>query len=98
VTEETDRLPDGFVASFEYIDPKTILEELRQKPARRSATIWAFQNEIRPSDLYCYLGARFGPPNGVRIPVHAGHQFRSMPGHDSGPCRATIPVDAGRGV
>ena len=22
----------------------------------------------------------------------------SMPGHDSGPCRATIPVDAGRGV
>jgi hypothetical protein len=34
----------------------------------------------------------------VRIPVHAGHQFRSMPGHDSGPCRATIPVDAGRGV
>ena len=34
---------------------------------------------------------------GVRIPVHAGHQFRSMPGHDSGPCRATIPVDAGGG-
>ncbi len=34
----------------------------------------------------------------LRIPVHAGHQFRSMPGHDSGPCRATIPVDAGRGV
>jgi hypothetical protein len=32
------------------------------------------------------------------IPVHAGHQFRSMPSHDSGPCRATIPVDAGRGV
>jgi hypothetical protein len=34
----------------------------------------------------------------MRIPVHAGHQFRSMPGHDSGPCRATVPVDAGRGV
>jgi len=34
----------------------------------------------------------------LRIPVHAGHQFRSMPGHDSGRCRATIPVDAGRGV
>jgi hypothetical protein len=34
----------------------------------------------------------------VRIPVHAGHQFRSMPGHDSGACRASIPVDAGRGV
>jgi hypothetical protein len=34
----------------------------------------------------------------MRIPVHAGHQFRSMPGHDSGPCRATVPVDAGQGV
>jgi hypothetical protein len=49
--------------------------------------------------------SQFGDPNPhtpaaviVRIPVHAGHQFRSMPGHDSGPCRATIPVDAGRGV
>jgi len=34
----------------------------------------------------------------VRIPVDAGHQFRSMPGQDSGPCRATVPVDAGGGV
>jgi len=34
----------------------------------------------------------------VRIPVDAGHQFRSMSGQDSGPCRATVPVDAGRGV
>jgi hypothetical protein len=32
----------------------------------------------------------------VRIPVDAGHQFRSMSGQDSGPCRATVPVDAGR--
>jgi hypothetical protein len=40
----------------------------------------------------------FGRNLYLRIPVHAGHQFRSMPGHDSGPCRATIPVDAGRGV
>ena len=31
----------------------------------------------------------------LRIPVHAGRPFRSMPGHDSGPCRATIPVHAG---
>jgi hypothetical protein len=34
----------------------------------------------------------------LRIPVDAGHQFRSMSGQDSGPCRATVPVDAGRGV
>jgi len=34
---------------------------------------------------------------GMRIPADAGHQFRSMPGQHSGPCRATVPVDAGRG-
>jgi len=39
-----------------------------------------------------------GPMSYMRIPVDAGHQFRSMSGQDSGPCRATVPVDAGRGV
>src|SRR5438034_7671325 len=24
------------------------------------------RNEVRPVDLYCYLGARFGPPNGFQ--------------------------------
>jgi len=33
----------------------------------------------------------------VRIPLHAGHRFRSMSGQDSGPCRATLPEHAGRG-
>ena len=33
----------------------------------------------------------------LRIPVHAGHRFRSMPGQRSGPCRATIPEHAGIG-
>jgi hypothetical protein len=28
----------------------------------------------------------------VRIPVDAGHQFRSMPGQHSGPCRATVRI------
>ena len=32
----------------------------------------------------------------VRIPVHAGPRFRSMPGRCSGACRATIPAHAGR--
>lgn len=71
MTNET-RLPDGFIASWEYVDPKTILEELKQKRQqnekheKRDATMWTFQNEVRPSDLYCYLGARFGPPNGIQ--------------------------------
>ena len=31
----------------------------------------------------------------LRIPAHAGPQFRSMPAGDSGACRARIPVHAG---
>jgi hypothetical protein len=55
-------------------------------------------DEIYGSIRIQAIGPRDAGINRVRIPVHAGHQFRSMPGHDSGPCRATIPVDAGRGV
>jgi len=42
--------------------------------------------------------AERGRLHALRIPVDAGYQFRSMPGQDSGPCRATVAVDAGRGV
>jgi hypothetical protein len=34
-------------------------------------------------------------PISLRIPVHAGHRFRLMTGHDSGACRATVPVMPG---
>lgn len=34
----------------------------------------------------------------LRIPADAGPQFRRKPGQDSGPCRATVPEDAGPGV
>src|SRR5260370_42414198 len=29
-------------------------------------TKWILKNEIKPVDLYCYLGARFGRPNGLQ--------------------------------
>ena len=27
---------------------------------------WCLGNELKPSDLYCYLIAKFGPPNGIQ--------------------------------
>ena len=27
---------------------------------------WRLDNELKPSDLYCYLYAKFGPPNGIQ--------------------------------
>ena len=29
-------------------------------------TRWVLKNEVRPIDLYCYLAARFGTPNGIQ--------------------------------
>jgi len=31
-----------------------------------NGTFWSIHNEIRPADLFCYLFARFGPPNGMQ--------------------------------
>lgn len=66
MTEELDRLPKDYVASFEVVHPKDIAEAFLEKRAPQPSTMWALGNEVRPSDLYCYLGARFGPPNGLQ--------------------------------
>lgn len=66
MTEEFARLPEDYVASFEFVHPKDIATSLTEKREPRPSTMWAFRNEVRPVDLYCYLGARFGPPNGLQ--------------------------------
>jgi hypothetical protein len=52
-------------------------------------------------DLVEAFAAETDPNDRVRIPAQAGHQFRAMPVHDSGACRATVPAMPGhplRGV
>ncbi len=41
-----------------------VIAELQKKNRSPRVTCLALRNEIAPSDLYCYLHARFGPPNG----------------------------------
>ena len=59
-------ITDGFVASLTAIHPREIIEALQSDKRPKGTLIWAIKNEIRPVDLYCYLGARFGPPNGFQ--------------------------------
>ena len=48
----------------EAIAPLSIAQIMSgRKPGRGG--IWIIENEIKPSDLYCYLYAKFGPPNGL---------------------------------
>src|ERR1700675_2069273 len=55
-----------FIASWEYLDPKVVLELMTSTDRPKGGQIWALTNEIRPVDLYCYLGSRFGSPNGFQ--------------------------------
>lgn len=61
-----DRLPADYVRSFEFVHPSDIAASLIEKRQAGPITMWTMTNEVRPSDLYCYLGARFGPPNGMQ--------------------------------
>lgn len=54
----------------EAIPPPCIANIITGGSLKKGGGIWAIGNEIRPSDLYCYLYAKFGPPNGLQ------NQFR----------------------
>ncbi len=43
-----------------------IAQILLGKDLPKHGGIWSFKNELKPSDLYCYLYAKFGPPNGIQ--------------------------------
>jgi hypothetical protein len=59
-------LPDNFVASLAFIHPRDIAALWKEGAYPKDGDIIALRNEVRPVDLYCYLGARFGHPNGIQ--------------------------------
>lgn len=59
-------LPSNFLASLTCPHPKEILDELRRANRPKGGATFVLRNEITPSDLYCYFGARFGRPNGIQ--------------------------------
>lgn len=59
-------LATDFVASLKGAHPKEFLEDMTRENRPKLGHRWVLRNEIAPSDLYCYLGARFGAPNGFQ--------------------------------
>lgn len=55
-----------YLSGWEYISPKEVAELFTSGPRPRYGDRWLIRNEIKPTDLFCYLGARFGPPNGIQ--------------------------------
>ena len=58
-------LPANFVAGLQPMHPKEVFEVFLNGPKDVRSTL-DIVNETRPVDLFCYLGARFGRPNGVQ--------------------------------
>lgn len=59
-------IPSDLIASLKFAHPTEFIEDLQKKDRPKHACLWIIRNEIAPSDLYCYLGARFGAPNGIQ--------------------------------
>ena len=55
-----------YLNNLEYLSPENIAEILSSKDRPKFEISWMIENQISPADLFCYLHARFGPPNGVQ--------------------------------
>lgn len=48
------------------IHPHCLINIISGGKLPKRGGIWIIENEIKPSDLYCYLYAKFGVPNGIQ--------------------------------
>ena len=60
------QLTSDFLERLQYLHPSRIIELLRAEDRPTGSLCWTITNEIKPVDLYCYLCARFGSPNGIQ--------------------------------
>lgn len=55
------------LSKWRFPESTEITAYLEDQATKRVVTIWANDGSISPLDLYCYLKARFGPPNGISM-------------------------------
>ena len=46
--------------------PTEIIDLCKNMQPNKSCGLWDIGNELKPSDLFCYLYSKFGPPNGMQ--------------------------------
>ena len=57
---------DNYFLELEAVHPSCLAKIITGDKLPKKATIWEFTNEIKPIDLYCYLHAKYGTPNGLQ--------------------------------
>src|ERR1051325_1173296 len=66
-------LPPNFVHSMRFVHPRELFTMVTNKTWPKGGSMLQLRNEVRPVDLYCYLGARFGIPNGIQNFLRSDH-------------------------
>ena len=69
----TMSLDSDFVGALKAVHPLDLMEQLKSEDRTHFGTHWKIRNEVKPVDLYCYLYARFGPPNGIQNFLRGDH-------------------------
>lgn len=59
-------LPPDLITSLRGAHPKEFFDDLQRTDRPKVGGRIELRNEVAPGDLYCYLGARFGAPNGLQ--------------------------------
>jgi len=66
-------IPTNFFDNLEFVHPKDIVDIFSANDRPSPGFRWIFKNELRPIDLYCYFGSRFGQPNGIQNFLRGDH-------------------------
>lgn len=56
----------NFISKLNYVSIAELLEMLNKESRPKGGFSYSLVNEIKPIDLYCYLYAKFGSPNGLQ--------------------------------
>lgn len=60
-------LPSDFVTSLIYVSLEDIIAKTKEERGNgKLRSYFELRNEVKPLELFCYLGGRFGPPNGIQ--------------------------------
>lgn len=79
---DTTFIPSLFVQSLIAPNTKDLVdEELSKKKKRGKGSRWVLDTSLTPADLYIYLKARFGPPNGLIMIVRGSHSDNFIQWH-----------------
>lgn len=57
---------ENYFLNLEAIHPSCLVKILQGDKLPKNGVMWEFTNEIKPLDLYCYLYAKYGAPNGIQ--------------------------------